>query len=170
MTATNKRLLISESHDDSNRCTPYRGKPDQHIAYASHASPRMPGVRFLRAVPVHDNFSRVVDRVEQGHCSREKKAPDTINSAPADRSVGPYPVSLLSQPIKQWGQSQASTDDRLLGLLDPYHQHTTGTFNTCSRGPIERSLTDTDGGYNLGGVVLPHIYPPTFPTSYLRFP
>jgi hypothetical protein len=57
MTATNKRLLISESHDDSNRCTPYRGKPDQHAMYAFHSSPRTSGVRFLQAVPVHDNLS-----------------------------------------------------------------------------------------------------------------
>jgi hypothetical protein len=40
MTATNKRLLISESRDDSNRFTPCRGKPDQHDTYASHTSPR----------------------------------------------------------------------------------------------------------------------------------
>jgi hypothetical protein len=30
MTAINKWLLISKSHDDSNRCTPCKGKPDQH--------------------------------------------------------------------------------------------------------------------------------------------
>jgi hypothetical protein len=30
-TVTNKRLLIFESRGDSNRCTPYRGKPDQHV-------------------------------------------------------------------------------------------------------------------------------------------
>jgi hypothetical protein len=40
MTDTNKRLLISESRGDLNRCTPCRGKPDQHATYDSHASPR----------------------------------------------------------------------------------------------------------------------------------
>jgi hypothetical protein len=40
MAATNKHILISESHSDLNRCTPYRGKPDQHDTYAFHASPR----------------------------------------------------------------------------------------------------------------------------------
>jgi hypothetical protein len=34
-----------------------------------------------------------------------KGAPDTIPSAPADRSTGPYPVSLPSQPMKQWRKS-----------------------------------------------------------------
>jgi hypothetical protein len=67
--ATNKRLLISESHGDSNRCTPYRGKPDQHDTYASHASPHMPNVCFLRMAPICGNLSLVVNRVEQGHCS-----------------------------------------------------------------------------------------------------
>jgi hypothetical protein len=57
MTATNKRFLISESHGDSNRCTPCRGKPDQQATYTSHSSPRAPDVRFLRTVPVRDNLS-----------------------------------------------------------------------------------------------------------------
>jgi hypothetical protein len=56
-TATNKRLLISESHSDLNRCTPYRGKPDQHATYASHFNPHTPDVRFLWAVSVRDNLS-----------------------------------------------------------------------------------------------------------------
>jgi hypothetical protein len=33
MIITKKWLLISESRDDSNRCTPYRGKPDQHATH-----------------------------------------------------------------------------------------------------------------------------------------
>jgi hypothetical protein len=57
MTTTNKWLLISESRGDSNRCTPYRGKPEQHTTYASHSSPRTPGIRFMRAVPIRDNLS-----------------------------------------------------------------------------------------------------------------
>jgi hypothetical protein len=69
MAAMNKRLLISESRDDLNRCTHCRGKPDKPDTYAFHASPRMPDVRFLRAVPVRGNFSRVIDRVGQSHCS-----------------------------------------------------------------------------------------------------
>jgi hypothetical protein len=68
----NKQLLISESRGDSNRCTPCRGKPDQHDTYASNTSPRMPNIRFLWVVPVRGNLSWVIDRVEQGHCSREK--------------------------------------------------------------------------------------------------
>jgi hypothetical protein len=48
-------------------------------------------------------------------------APDTIPSMPADRSVDPYPVSLLSQPVKQWRkpkihQQQAT---RFTGPISP---------------------------------------------------
>jgi hypothetical protein len=103
-----------------------------------------------------------------------KGAPDTIHSTPADRSAGPYPVSLPSQPMKQWEQSQASIDGRLLGLLASYHQHAIGMFNTCSRGPTHRSLIDTGEGYNLGGAGLPHTTPrpsqPTVSPFHLRAP
>jgi hypothetical protein len=46
MVTTNKRLLIFESHGDSNRCTSYREKLDQHNTYAFHVSPCTFGVRF----------------------------------------------------------------------------------------------------------------------------
>jgi hypothetical protein len=49
-----------------------QGKPNQHNTYASHASPCTPGVRFLLAVSVRGHLSRVIDRVEQDHCSREE--------------------------------------------------------------------------------------------------
>jgi hypothetical protein len=69
MIATNKRLLISDSRDDLNRCTPYRRKSDQYDTYASHASPHTTDVSFLRAVHVRGNLSQVADRVGQSHCS-----------------------------------------------------------------------------------------------------
>jgi hypothetical protein len=57
MAVTNKRLLISESHGDSNEYTPCKGKPNQHVMYAFHVSLCTLGVRFLRVVPVRDNLS-----------------------------------------------------------------------------------------------------------------
>jgi hypothetical protein len=103
-----------------------------------------------------------------------KGAPDTIHSTPADRLAGPYPVSLSSQLMNQWGQSRAFIDSRLLGLLSPYHQYVIGMFNTCSRGSTHQSLTDTGGGYNLGGVGLPHttLWPSQLAVSsfHLRVP
>jgi hypothetical protein len=38
------------------------------------------------------------------------------------------------------GLSHASVDDKLLGLLGPYHQHAIGMFNTCSRGPMSHPV------------------------------
>jgi hypothetical protein len=110
-TATNKRLLISESRGDSNRCTPNRGKPDQHVTYVSHASPHTPGVCFLRAVPIHGNLSRVIDRVEQAHCSWEEGLPTqstahhwlicgsvpSLSPEPANEAVGAKP-SIYQRP------------------------------------------------------------------------
>jgi hypothetical protein len=87
MTAINKRLLISESRGDSNRCIPCRKKPDQHDAYVSHTSPHTLGVRFLRAVPVHGNLSRDIDRFRHISLLPRKRATDTIHSTSTDRSV-----------------------------------------------------------------------------------
>jgi hypothetical protein len=56
-TAMNKRLLLSESRDDSNCCTPYGGKPDTQDMYAFHVSPCTSLIHFQRAIPVRGNLS-----------------------------------------------------------------------------------------------------------------
>jgi hypothetical protein len=86
---------------------------------------------------------------------------------PILRSIPSFSLTTVNGTVEQ---SQASVDNRLLALPGPYHRHAIDTFNTCSWGPIHRSLTDTGGGYNLGGVDLPRIHSPTFPTSCLHFP
>jgi hypothetical protein len=50
-----------------------------------------------------------------------KKAPDTIPSTPADRSAGPYPVSLPSQPMKQWRKPNTHRQQatRFTGTISP---------------------------------------------------
>jgi hypothetical protein len=120
-TDTNKWLLISESHGDSNRCTPCRGKPDQHDTYASHTSSCTAGVRFLRAVPVCGNFPRAARQSWTESLLPRKRAPDTIPSTPADRSTGPYPVSLSSQPMKQWRKTNIHQQQatRFTGPISP---------------------------------------------------
>jgi hypothetical protein len=84
-----------------------------------------------------------------------KRTPDPIHSTTADRSMGPYPVFLPRQLLKQWRQSQSSIDNRLLGLLGLYLWHVIGMFNTYSRGSTHRSLIDTGDGYNFEGVDFP---------------
>jgi hypothetical protein len=41
----------------------------------------------------------------------------------------------------------------------PITPHAIGTFNTYSRGPIHRSLTDTGGGYSFEGAGFSHTTP-----------
>jgi hypothetical protein len=64
--------------------------------------------------------------------------------------------SFSSKPTNEAVEkAKTSINSRLLGLPGPYHRHAIGTFNTCSRGPTEWSLTDTGGGYNFEGVGFP---------------
>jgi hypothetical protein len=157
-TVINKRLLISESRGDSNWCTPYRGRPDQHDTYASHISPHMSGVRFLRAVPIRGNISWVTDRVGQSHCFREKGLP---TQSTVRRLTDAWVHTQFLSRANQWSsrESQTSINSRLLGLSGPYHRHAIDTFNTCSWGLTHQSLTDTDGRYNFRGAGFPHTTP-----------
>jgi hypothetical protein len=96
-----------------------------------------------------------------------------------DVETGPYTRKKSWQPKTDWpsrhlGWPHSSSHATALeyerefsaqwlhnyfSLLDPYHQHAIDTFNTCSRRPTHRSLTDISGGYNLGGADLPHTTP-----------
>jgi hypothetical protein len=148
MAATNKRLLISESHGDSNRCTTCRGKPDQHDTYASHADPRTPNVRFLRAVPVRGNLFMSHQQGWTDALLPRKSAPDSTSQpgwVVRGTRLNFYPNTV----IEAVRLSQAPIGGRQLGLPDPYNWHAIGTFNTCSRVPTPRSLTDTSGGYHI---------------------
>jgi hypothetical protein len=73
--------------------------------------------------------------------------------------MGPHPVSLPLTTIKAVKKAKHMSTTSYIGLLGPYLQHVISIFNTCSRGPTHRSLIDTDGGYNLGGIGLPHVTP-----------
>jgi hypothetical protein len=84
-----------------NRCTPCRGKPDQHATYASHSSPRMPDVRFLRAVPVRDNLSLAPTKLKQ--------APKLGRSLGNQRQTGSAVVlgDLIPPPMRQpWSRGE----------------------------------------------------------------
>jgi hypothetical protein len=101
MTVTNKRLLISESHGDSNRCTLYRGKPEQHATYASYSSTRTPNVRFLRAVSVRDNLSLAP--------TKSKQAPTPGRSLNNQRQTDPTIIlgDIILLPMRQpWSREE----------------------------------------------------------------
>jgi hypothetical protein len=120
-TATNKRLLISESRSDSNRCTPYRGKLDTHNTYAFRTSPRTALIHFRRAVPIRDNLSCWPNRIRQINCSREK-----VLSTPLLSSVkwpmGPASVSLPNRTNEAVHLAKHLLRNRLhrfIGLISP---------------------------------------------------
>jgi hypothetical protein len=169
MRATNKRLLISESRGDSNRCTPYSGKPDQHNTYASHASPCMLGVCLLRVVPIRGNLSCSHQQIWTDPLPLKKKGSwhnPQHASWPIYGSVPSFSPTIANEAV---GTSQASIENWLLELLGPYHRHAVGTFNTCSRGPTHQSLTDSGGGYNLEGAGFPCTTPRRFQPAVFTF-
>jgi hypothetical protein len=118
---------------------------------------------------MHSNPSWDTDSVGQSHCSWEKGLPTHFTAC---WLTNPRVHTQFLSRASQWssGESQTSVDGRLLGLPGAYHRHTIGIFNTCSRGPTHRSLTDIGKGYNLEGTSFSHTHSPTFPTSYLQFP
>jgi hypothetical protein len=173
MTATNKWLLISESHGDSNRCTPCRKKLDQHVTHFP-CSVRIwsTTIRISRG-PHIATFHTVVNRFEQIHCTREEWL---LTQSTAHRSSDPWVRTQLLSHNSQWNSGEKSSlcwqpTTRLTG---PYHRHAIDMFNTCSRGPFERSLIDTGRGYNLGGAGLPGTTPrpsqPVISPFHLRAP
>jgi hypothetical protein len=98
-----------------------------------------------------------------------KRALDTIHSTPADRSAGPYPVSLPNQPMKQWRkpniyQQQAT---RLTGHISPacdrYVQYLLAGANSSVLNRHKRGLQPWRCR-----LAIYHF--PTFPTNCLHFP
>jgi hypothetical protein len=49
-----------------------------------------------------------------------RRAPNTPHNTTADRSAGPYPISLLEETIEAVWVNPPSIDGMLLGLLSPY--------------------------------------------------
>jgi hypothetical protein len=173
MTVTNKRLLISESHGDSNWCTPCSGKPDQHDTYTFYTSPRTHGVCFLHTIPVRGNLSHNRQQIWTDPLPQEE---GILTQSTSRRLTDPQVHTQFSPTTANEvvGKSQDSIDNRLLGLSDPYHWHAVSTFNTCSRGSTHQSLTDSSGGYSFEGTGYPHSTPwpsqPTVFTFHLRAP
>jgi hypothetical protein len=155
MTATNKRLLTSESHGDSNWCTPYRGKPDQYATYASHTSPRTPGVCFLWVVPVWGNLWWVIDRIEQAHCSWEKGllAQSTARRWPIRGSIPSFSPKPANDAVGAKPSIYQRPATRLTGptspICDRYVQYLLVRANPSTLNRHRR-------GYNLGGAGFSH--------------
>jgi hypothetical protein len=168
ITARNKQYS-SESHGDSNRCTPCRGKFNQHATHFPHSVHVWLSTICISRGLCIATFCVVVNGFEQIHCPREEGLPTqfTARRLLIRRSIPSFSPTITNKAV---GKSQASVDNRLLGLLRPYRRHAIGTFNTCLSGPTHRSLFDTGGGYNLGGVSFPHHTPRPSQLTVLHFP
>jgi hypothetical protein len=84
--------------------------------------PRMVQDHTYLAWSTYSNPSRDADRFRQIPLLLRKRAPDTIHSTLAEKSMGPYPVSLLSQPMMQGGCMSSSCQwptTRLTGPISP---------------------------------------------------
>jgi hypothetical protein len=172
-TATNKRLIISESRGDSNRCTPCKGKLDQHGTYAWRTLPAGDpctcGVRFLHAVPVRDNLSRVIDRVEQAHCSQEegfhtqstarrwpiRGSVPSFSPEPANEAVGAKPIIYRRPATRLIG--------RIIPVCDRYIQYLLAGANRTV-------LNRHRWGLQPWRCRLSMYHSLTFPTTCLPFP
>jgi hypothetical protein len=93
LTATNKWLLIFESRDDSNRCTPCR----ENLIHMTHTLFTPVHLRHSYDSCGHSSYvvifhesSIVLDRVT----APKKRNSQLHPSTPADRSASPHPVSL----------------------------------------------------------------------------
>jgi hypothetical protein len=141
-----------------NQCTLYKGKSDTHDTYASHVSPHTPCVRFLWVVHVRGNLLHAINSVGRTLLHLRKRAPDTTPS-PTEWCIGPPPSFSPKITIKAVMKAKHLLTTGYIDLLGLYHQHVISTFNTCSRGPTHRFLTDTNGGYSLEGTGFPHTTP-----------
>jgi hypothetical protein len=65
-------ILISESHNDSNRCTPYRGKSDQHATRFPCSVGIYPSTICISRGPRIATFCKVINNDGQSHCSQQK--------------------------------------------------------------------------------------------------
>jgi hypothetical protein len=147
MTATNKQLLISENHGDSNRCTPCMGKSDQHgtcFPRSVRVWPRTiriscgPHIATLRETPID---------LDEFHCSREKGLPTQSTTR---RLIDPRVRTQFLSRVNQWSSRRKPRSCRWP--------------TTMLIGPIN---TDTDGGYSLEGAGFPHTTPrPSQPTTF----
>jgi hypothetical protein len=158
MSVTNKRLLISESHDNSNWCTPCRGKLDQHDTYASYE--RSPYVATFHEPSTELSRTTAPEKMGSRHNSQyagwpirgsvPNFAPKTINKT----------VGAKSNIYRRW-------DTRLTGPIslayDRYIQYLLTGTNSSVLNRHKRGLPPWRWRFAT-------YHCPNFPTSCLHFP
>jgi hypothetical protein len=114
-----KRLLISESHGDPNRCTPYRGNlihtPHTLLAPVHVCHP----YAFRGQSPYVATFHADTIELDRPYCSWVKRAPDTIINTSTDRSAGLPPSSLSNIAIEAVMKAKHLLTNRLHRFTRP---------------------------------------------------
>jgi hypothetical protein len=121
MTATNKQLLISENRDDSNRCTPYMRKHDQHATrFPRSVRIWSKTIRISRG-PHIATFYTVINRFEQTHCPQEE---GLLTQSTTRWLTDPRIHTQLLSHNRQWSSGEKSSfcwhpTTRLIGHISP---------------------------------------------------
>jgi hypothetical protein len=100
-TATNKRLLISESRGDSNRCTPCRGNPTNTTRTLPTPVHVRPAYTSCGRYPYVATFHEAPTDLDRSHCSQEKGLP---TQSTACRLTDPWICTQLLSQTSQWSR------------------------------------------------------------------
>jgi hypothetical protein len=110
-TATNKWLLISESHGDSNRCTSCRGKLDQHATRISRLVCVWPSTRWISRCPLITTFHESSTALNGYYCSWKKCFRLHLSA----RLSGPQDPLCASRPSRY---VSVINDNHLISLMN----------------------------------------------------
>jgi hypothetical protein len=168
MTTANKRLLISESHGDSNRCTPCREKPDQHATRFPRSVRIWSKTICISRGPHIATFCEMPTDLDKSHCSREKGLPtQSTTRRLTDLWVHTQFLSRANQ-WSRWDKPRSCRwpTTRLTGPISPscdqYVQYLLAGANPSV-------LNQHRWGLQPWRCRLSTYHSPTFPTSYLHF-
>jgi hypothetical protein len=115
-TVTNKRLLIYKSRGDSNQCTPYNGKPDQHTTRFPRSVCVCPSAICISRGRHIATFRKLINSIGRILLLLRKSAFDST-SQPSRVARGTCLNFSPNTTIEEVGLNQASIDGRLLGLM-----------------------------------------------------
>jgi hypothetical protein len=103
MTATNKRLLISESRGDSNQCTPCRGKLDQCATHFPRSVHVWSKTIHISCGPHIVTLHETPTDLDGSHCSWEKELP---TQSTAHRLSDPQVCTQFLSWANQWSSGR----------------------------------------------------------------
>ncbi len=169
MTATNKRLLISESHGDLNQCTPCRGKPNQHATRFPRSVHVWSSTIRISRGPHIATFHTVINRFEQIHCTRDEGLPTQSTAhRPSDPRVR---TQLLShkQP-KSSGEKSTPVDKLTTRLTGPISPACDRYVQYLLVGANRTVLNQPRWGLQPWRCRLATYHSPIFPTDGIPFP